>query len=51
MVEHTREILPLASKFAVQRGVAAKGDKIVVVSGRPIGRPGATNTLVVHAVE
>ncbi|MHC4982378.1 MAG: pyruvate kinase [Planctomycetota bacterium] len=50
MVEHTRQILPLASKFAVELGVAKAGEKIVVISGRPIGKPGATNTLVVHGV-
>jgi pyruvate kinase len=51
LVTHTREILPLAAKFAMERGIAQPGEKIVVVSGRPIGRPGVTNTLVVHTVE
>lgn len=47
---HTRDILDLAEKFALDRGVAAEGDKMVVLSGRPIGQPGATNTLVVHQI-
>jgi pyruvate kinase len=51
MVEHTREILPLASKLIVEMGIARAGQKIVVVSGRPIGRAGTTNTLVVHTVD
>ncbi len=50
IVEHTRDILDLASRFAIDRGIAGDGDKIVVVSGRPIGQPAATNTLVVHTV-
>jgi len=49
--EHTREILALASKAAMENRLAKKGDKIVVVSGRPIGAPGNTNTLVVHTIE
>ena len=48
---HTRDILKLASKHLVERNIAKPGDKIVVLSGRPIGAPGATNTLVVHTVE
>ncbi|HAU37592.1 MAG TPA: pyruvate kinase [Phycisphaerales bacterium] len=49
--EHTREILAIASRLAVEKGLARRGDRILVVSGRPIGKPGHTNTLVVHTVE
>lgn len=48
--EHTRDVLTLASELAVEQGIAEPGDKLVVVSGRPIGVPGRTNTLVVHTV-
>lgn len=48
--EHTREVLELAEKFAVELGVAGSGDRIVVVSGRPVGQAGSANTLVVHTV-
>jgi len=48
---HTRDVLALAAKYAVQQDLARRGDKIVVVSGRPLGIPGSTNTLVVHTVE
>jgi len=47
---HTRDILRMAADVARQRGLAGTGEKIVVVSGRPIGQPGRTNTLVVHEV-
>ena len=50
-VEHTRDVLATASRVAVERAIAAKGDRIIVVSGRPIGQPGRTNTLVVHTIE
>jgi len=48
--KHTREVLDLAAKFAINAGIASKGEKIVVLTGRPIGQPGATNTLVVHSI-
>jgi pyruvate kinase len=49
--EHTRDVLVLAEKFALDLGVAKRGDRIVVISGRPIGTPRATNTLVVHEIK
>jgi pyruvate kinase len=50
MPEHTREVLDLAARFAIQAGLARSGQKIIVISGRPIGVPGHTNTLVVHTI-
>ena len=49
--EHTREVLALAEKFAIEVGIASPGDKIVVISGRPVGEPGFANTIVVHTVK
>jgi pyruvate kinase len=49
--KHTRDVLAIASKLAVELGIAHSGQRIVVVSGRPLGQPGHTNTLVVHTVE
>ncbi|MFP3937050.1 MAG: pyruvate kinase [Phycisphaerae bacterium] len=49
--EHTRDVLTKAADFAVRIGAAEKGQKMLVLSGRPIGTPGTTNTLVVHTVE
>ena len=48
--EHTREILAKANEHLKAKGLAKAGDKVVVLSGRPIGQAGATNTLVVHTV-
>ena len=50
LVEHTTDVLELAAKFAVDRGVAESGDNIIVISGRPLGKTGVTNTLVVHTI-
>ena len=48
--EHTRDVLALAESFALDRGIARSGQKIVVVTGRPLGTAGMANTLVVHTV-
>jgi pyruvate kinase len=48
--EHTRDILAAASKHIRRLRWAAKGQKIIVVSGRPLNREGSTNTMVVHEV-
>jgi pyruvate kinase len=48
--EHTRDVLALVSATVLERGIASPGDRLVVISGRPIGRPGATSTLVVHEI-
>ncbi len=48
--EHTRDVLAQAEQFARELGLAGQGDRVVVLSGRPIGAPNATNTLVVHTV-
>ena len=48
--EHTREVLAKANEHLKAKGLAKAGEKVVVLSGRPIGQAGATNTLVVHTV-
>jgi len=50
LCRHTRDVLEVAGKEVRRRRWAKKGDRIVVVSGRPLGESGATNTLVVHTV-
>ena len=49
--EHTRDVLTLAEKTVLEQGLARSGQKIIVISGRPIAQAGKTNTLVVHTVE
>jgi len=48
--EHTRDVLASIADLALERGVASRGQKLVVISGRPIGQSGATNTMVVHTI-
>ncbi len=50
MFEHTREILPVAAREVRRLRWARKGDKIAVVSGRPLRKAGTINTLVVHTL-
>jgi pyruvate kinase len=47
---HTREVLTLAAEQAKTLGIASEGDRIVVLTGRPMGQAGQTNTLVVHTI-
>jgi len=47
---HTRDILAIASRLAVEQRLARSGQLLLVISGRPIGEPGNTNTLVVHTI-
>ena len=49
--EHTRDVLVKAAEHLKAMDLVVPAQKIVVLSGRPIGRSGATNTLVVHTVE
>ena len=48
--QHTRQVIAAAERHLKAKGLVRRGQKIVVLSGRPIGRPGSTNTLVVHRV-
>jgi len=48
--QHTRDVLATAGTRAVEAGLATAGQKLVVLSGRPLNQPGKTNTLVVHTI-
>jgi pyruvate kinase len=48
--EHTRDILKIAEEHLLRAKLARRGDNVAVLSGRPIGAPGATNTLVIHHI-
>lgn len=48
--EHTGDVLARGEAHLKAGHLAKPGDKIVVLSGRPIGQPGATNNLVVYTV-
>lgn len=48
--KHTRDVLRMAGPRVRALSWAKKGDKIVVLAGRPLGTPGGLNTLVVHTV-
>ena len=47
---HTSDLLEVAAKQAVASGMACSGQKMLVVSGRPLGVPGQANTLVIHTI-
>jgi len=46
----TDEMISNATEAAVQSGMVRPGDRVVVVAGVPVGRPGQTNLLKVETV-
>lgn len=49
-VTHTDAMYPQVDRILMEGGLAAKGDKVVVISGSPPGTPGSTNDLRVHTI-
>lgn len=49
-VEHTDLMFMQVDAFLLGQGLAAEGDKVVVISGSPPGISGSTNDIRVHAV-
>jgi len=50
MVEHTNEMVRQVEAALLDIGRCEKGDKLVIVSGSPLGSPGKTNSLRVHRI-
>jgi pyruvate kinase len=50
-VENTGEALKVASKMAMEQGIADKGQRIVLTAGVPFNTPGSTNLLRIAWVE
>ena len=46
----TDDMISLAAEAALQSGMVRPGDRVVVVAGVPVGRPGQTNLLKVETV-
>ena len=46
----TDEMISNATRAAAQSGIVREGDRVVVVAGVPVGRPGQTNLLKVETV-
>lgn len=47
----TDEMIEKVIALAKEKGLATRGDKVILVAGIPWGRPGTTNTVQVHVVE
>jgi len=50
MVDHTNEMVRQVETVLLDIGRCEKGDKLVIVSGSPLGSPGKTNSLRVHRI-
>jgi pyruvate kinase len=45
------EMVSLSEKTLLARGLAGKGDKILILGGVPPGKPGKTNFIKIHTIE
>jgi pyruvate kinase len=50
MVDHTNEMVRQVEAALLDIGRCEKGDKLVIVSGSPLGSLGKTNSLRVHRI-
>lgn len=48
---NTDEMIALAKKTAVERGLAKKGDNIIITAGVPVGTTGTTNIMTIQAID
>jgi pyruvate kinase len=46
----TDQMVALATEAALRSGLVRQGDRVVVVAGVPVGRPGQTNLMKVEIV-
>ena len=44
------EMMAMMDKTLVARGVAKPGEMVIFLAGQPIGKPGSTNTMILHKV-
>ena len=49
--KYTNHMLDIAEKAAMDAGVAKFGDRLVVITGRPVNIPGRTNTVIIHEID
>jgi pyruvate kinase len=49
-VDHTDAMFHQVDEVLMARGLAAPGDKVVVIAGMPPGVPGSTNDIRVHII-
>ena len=48
--EHRSDFARLVDRFVAERGLAGVGDTVVVVSGKPLGKPGTSNSVTVQRI-
>ncbi|CAH0418181.1 pyruvate kinase [Periweissella ghanensis] len=48
---NTDEMIALAKKVAVERGLAKKGDNIIVTAGIPVATTGTTNIMTIQTID
>ncbi|WP_062202404.1 pyruvate kinase [Demequina salsinemoris] len=49
-IESTDKMVKVVDSYLKEKGLAADGEFVIVVSGAPVGIPGTTNSILVHKV-
>jgi len=49
-VKSSDEMMAMMDRTLVTKGLAKPGEMVVFLSGQPIGKPGSTNTMILHKV-
>ncbi len=48
--EHRSQLARLVNRIALERGLVVAGDTVVVVSGKPLGTPGASDSVTIQTI-
>ncbi len=48
--EHRSDFAKLVEQFVLERGMAQRGDTIVTLSGKPMGKPGASDSVTIQVL-
>ena len=49
--DHTDQLFCQSARIAVERGLAKRGEVVVITAGVPLGRTGSTNLVKAHTIE
>jgi pyruvate kinase len=49
-LKNSDEMMAMMDKTLVERGLAKPGEMVIFLAGQPIGKPGSTNTMILHKV-
>ena len=48
--EHRSDFDPLVDKYVLENGLGKRGDRVVVLAGKPLGSAGTVNSISLHNI-